>query len=244
MSKLTNTLLVALAAFCFSGTAISKEYTKQEIETIIHDYLLENPEVLIEVGEKLRKQQIEDAKNADSRYLKTYKSDIYSSPNDANVGPKDAKNVIVEFSDYNCGYCKKSKQLFFKVLQKHAKKNDIRYVFKEYPILGPGSEAAARVSLAVYKTYPDQFLDYHMAVINSNKRVGSIDDLKATVTKLNMDWSKVKALAESDEINDILEQNTNLGMAMEVTGTPCYIINGKFIRGAPQSESYIESLLK
>ncbi len=244
MSKLTTTLLAALTAITISYPAVSKEYTKAEIETIVHDYLLEHPEVLIEVGEKLRKQQIEEAQNADKQYVKTYENEIFHSPNDASIGPKDAANVIVEFSDYNCGYCKRSKQLFFNVIKKHADKKDLRYVFKEYPILGPGSEAAARVSLAVKKAYPDQFLEFHMGVINLDHKVSSINDIKPVTDKLGMDWKKIKDISQSEEVSSTIEQNTNLGMAMDVTGTPCYIINGKFLRGAPQTESYIESLLK
>lgn len=244
MSKLSALLLASLAGICFSTAAVSKEYTKHEIETIVHDYLIEHPEVLMEAAEKLHKKQLEQAKNAEKTYLETYKEEIFNSPHDGSVGPKDARNVIVEFSDYNCGYCKRVKKLFFNVINKHKDKNDLRFVFKEFPILGPGSEAAAKTSLAVAKTYPDSFLDFHMAIINQQSKLASFDDIKPIAEKLGFDWEKLLVLAQSKEIASVIEQNINLGMAMEITGTPCYIINGKFLRGAPQSESYIESLLK
>ncbi len=244
MSVLTNLFKAAtVTAVAFSLSASAKDYTKEELEQIIHSYIVEHPEVLVEASANLQKRKAEISAKNESMYLKTFEKEIFHSEADAAVGPKNAKNVIVEFSDYNCGYCKHSKKLFFKVLENHKDKGDIRYIFKEYPILGAGSEVSARASLAVYKLYPQKFLDYHMAVINSSSRISSDEDLKPFVEKLGMDWGAVSKLMSDKSISDTIEKNMNLGMAMEVTGTPCYIINGKFVRGAPQTVEYIESQL-
>lgn len=235
-------MLPAAVAAMLASASASADYSRQEIEKIVHDYLVEHPEVLIEAGKNLQKKQAELAVEQEQQYLKDYQQELFNSPYDAQVGPKTAKNVIVEFSDYNCGYCKRSKKLFFEVLKAHEAKGDVRYIFKEYPILGAGSEIAARASLAVYSLYPDKFLDYHMAVISGSK-VSSDADLKPHAEKLGMDWKAIKEKMASSQVSDVISKNQNLGMAMEVTGTPCYIINGKFVRGAPQTVDYIESQL-
>ncbi len=242
MHKIFRAALVA-ASLCAASMTQAKDYTQQEIEKIVHDYIVSHPEVLLEAGDELQKRKAQIGAEKEKMYVKTFEQELFHSPADASVGPQNAKNVIVEFSDYNCGYCKRSKQLFFKVLESHKAKGDIRYIFKEYPILGPGSEIAARYSLAVYALYPDRFLDYHMAVINSSSRVGSAKDLETHIAKLGLDLEKIKAYASSKDVTEVIEKNQNLGAAMEVTGTPCYIINGKFVRGAPQTVEYIESQL-
>lgn len=245
--KRLSSLLVA-TALCLSmnigyAETANTNFTKAEIEQIVHDYLLENPQLLMEMNVKLQQKMAENAASMDQEYLKKYHDYLFNNENDAAIGPKDAKNVIIEFSDYNCGYCKRSKQLFFKVLKEHEKANDIRYIFKEYPILGDGSIVAAKASLAVYRLYPEKFLQYHMEVING-KRVSSEDDIKVAVDKLKLDWAKISELMNSEEIKKIIQDNLAKGGAMNVTGTPCYIINGEFTRGAPTTIEYIKDKLK
>lgn len=245
--KLFKTVLLASALALSANvstaeTAATASLSKADIEKIVHDYLIENPEILMEMNVKLQKKMAEEAVSMDKAYINEYRDYLFNNPADASIGPKDAKNVIIEFSDYNCGYCKRSKQLFFKILSEHAQANDIRYIFKEYPILGEGSTIAAKASLAVYQLYPKQFLDYHMAVING-KRIESIDDIKAATDSLKMDWNKIKAVMESKEIWETIKLNLKEGKAMNVTGTPCYIINDEFIRGAPTSTDFIKDKL-
>lgn len=240
--------LVAVSAFVVTaGTVVAAEtpktYTKSEIEAIVYDYLMDNPQILMEMNMRLQKKMSEDAAAADREYTKKYREFLYNNPADATIGPKNAKNVIIEFSDYNCGYCKRSKQLFFQVLEQHAKANDVRYIFKEYPILGEGSTIAAKGSLAVYKLYPDQFLQYHMAAI-SGKRIESENDIKTVTDKFKMDWNKIKEVMNSEEVEKIIDNNSTMGARMKINGTPCYIINDEFVRGAPSDIQYINNLLK
>ena len=246
--KLFKTVLLASALALSANvstaeTAATASLSKADIEKIVHDYLIENPEILMEMNVKLQKKMAEEAVSMDKAYINEYRDYLFNNPADASIGPKDAKNVIIEFSDYNCGYCKRSKQLFFKLLKEHEKANDIRYIFKEYPILGDGSTIAARASLAVYKLYPEQFLTYHMEIIDG-KRVESEDDIKKAVVKLNLKWDKIKELMDSKEIREIIKLNQSKGQAMNVSGTPCYIINDEFARGAPTSLDYIKDKLK
>jgi protein-disulfide isomerase len=239
---LASALTLSANVCSAENAAAAATLTKGEIEKIVHDYLLENPQILMEMNVRLQQLMADNEISMDKEYIKAHYDYLFNNPNDATIGPKDAKNVIIEFSDYNCGYCKRSKQLFFKILSEHAQANDIRYIFKEYPILGEGSTIAAKASLAVYQLYPKQFLDYHMAVING-KRIESIDDIKAATDSLKMDWNKIKAVMESKEIWETIKLNLKEGKAMNVTGTPCYIINDEFIRGAPTSTDFIKDKL-
>lgn len=240
---LASALTLSANVCSAENAAAAATLTKGEIEKIVHDYLLENPQILMEMNVRLQQLMADNEISMDKEYIKAHYDYLFNNPNDATIGPKDAKNVIIEFSDYNCGYCKRSKQLFFKLLKEHEKANDIRYIFKEYPILGDGSTIAARASLAVYKLYPEQFLTYHMEIIDG-KRVESEDDIKKAVVKLNLKWDKIKELMDSKEIREIIKLNQSKGQAMNVSGTPCYIINDEFVRGAPTSLDYIKDKLK
>ncbi len=228
MLKLIRMLVVAMAAF-FVLPAQAAQFTpeqKQELGDIIRQYLMENPEVVRDAMQELeRKQQLaEEAARSDS--LKAMSSEIFRSKDDLVGGNANGKVTLVEFFDYNCGYCKKA---FPDVMKMIDADKDLKLVMKEFPILGPGSVYAARAALASRKQ--GKYWEYHMAMMAHE---GRIDEQVADqiAEAQGLDVKKLKADMEADEVNQIIARNMQLADSLKIQGTPAFIIDETIIPGA------------
>lgn len=257
MKRLSKTVLAAAAGIMLAtlvpsasaadatGAGILRPsgFSKEEIETIVHDYLLDHPEVILEVTQKLKADQGEYQARADKKLIESQYDAIFSDNRDGTSGaPADkAKTVIVEFFDYDCGYCKKTKQLILKYLQKHP--SDVHYIYKEFPILSDESVYAARIAMAIQRLYPNKYVIYHNELMTRADKIQNTKEVDDLVTKLGMDLSKIKTEADGDYVTKKIMDNERLAHNMGLTGTPAYIINGRVIRGAPTSMYQLEKLI-
>jgi len=133
----------------------------------------------------------------------------------------------VEFFDYNCGYCRHSLADVLKLLDKD---KDVRLVFKEFPILGPGSVSAAKASIAARRQ--NKYWDFHLALMRER---GTVDEAKvfAVAKTVGLDIPKLKADMESADVAKIIAQNQALAEALSIQGTPAFVIDQTLIPGAP-----------
>ncbi|MAU41915.1 MAG: hypothetical protein CMF31_09875 [Kordiimonas sp.] len=210
--------------FCVSGVQAGNfsEAEKAELKLLIREYLLEHPEVLPEAFEELRKREVRAA-------LALYEQALYKDGHSYIGGAPDGRITIVEFFDYQCGYCKKVTPTVQRLMKENT---DLRVVFKELPILGPGSEVAARAVLAAKEQ--NRYEDFHFALLASSgplneKKIMSIAD------KLGLDSDRLKEDMTSHVISNVIQQNRSLARALGITGTPAFIIGDEIIPGA---ESY------
>ncbi len=123
----------------------------REIETIVRDYLVANPEVLLESMQALEAKRNAEAKAGQSETIAGLRERLDASPAGTVAGNPQGDVTLVEFFDYNCGYCKRAASDLQVLLESDPK---LKVVYKEIPVLGPASEAAARVSLAFRQTKP------------------------------------------------------------------------------------------
>lgn len=258
MNRLSKTVLSAAAGIMLAslapsvsaeeatGTGILRPagFSKEEIETIVHDYLLEHPEIILEVTQKLKADQGEYQARADRKLIESQYDAIFNDQRDGTSGaPADkAKTVIVEFFDYDCGYCKKTKLLILQYLKKHP--SDVHYIYKEFPILSDESVYAARIAMAIQHLYPNKYVIYHNDLMTRADKIKNTKEVDDLVTKLGMDLAKVKAEADSDYVEKKIADNERLARNMGLSGTPAYIINGRVIRGAPTSMYQLEKLIR
>ena len=235
---LTLTAGMALAGFGVPAAAAQfSDSQKAEIESIVYNYLLNNPDVMIEVGEKLkaRQEQIQEAQRDKAVQA------IIANPNIPQSGAEKPKHTIIEFFDHNCGYCKQAKPHTMKLLEK---RNDVRYFYLEFPILTEVSYTAARTGVAIYAMNPELYVKYNNDLMTRKSRLQNEVEIQAAVEQLGLKWSEVQALAKSPAVNDVLSQIRSLADQMQVTGTPSFIIDGKPMHGAPRSVDTIESFFK
>ena len=162
---LTLTAGMALAGFGVPAAAAQfSDSQKAEIESIVYNYLLNNPDVMIEVGEKLkaRQEQIQEAQRDKAVQA------IIANPNIPQSGAEKPKHTIIEFFDYNCGYCKQAKPHTMKLLEK---RNDVRYFYLEFPILTEVSYTAARTGVAIYAMNPELYVKYNNDLMTRKSRL-------------------------------------------------------------------------
>lgn len=211
---------------------------KKALGEIIKDFLVKNPEIMLDVqnalDEKMQKDQ--DAK------LKSFMAEngksIFRSPGSSVAGDPNGDITIVEFFDYNCGYCKRGLPEVQKLIQDDKK---VRFVFKELPILSKGSEEAARIALAVKRQ--GKYWEFHQAMMSNKGQANEASSLKAA-EGLGLDMAKLKADMKGAEVTDELEQMKALAKKMGISGTPHFLVGDKSIPGAPEDlHSQLESLV-
>ncbi|MCH9765591.1 MAG: DsbA family protein [Alphaproteobacteria bacterium] len=211
-----------------SGVGRFSASDRSDIEKIVKDYLLNNPDILLEVQTalevKMEKEQAEKTKAAIAKNAK----EIYRNPNAPLGGNPDGDITVVEFFDYNCGYCKRGFSDIAKLIKADP---NVRVVFKEYPILSADSEKAARVALAARQQ--GKYWDVHQKLITSRGRVTEDSALKAA-EEAGADMTKLKEDLKSDAVNNEIERVKTLAKDMGINGTPHFLVGDKSIGGAPQ----------
>jgi protein-disulfide isomerase len=202
---------------------------KAAIEKIIKEYLIANPEVLLEANNvleaKMEKQQAEKMKTA----LADNAKEIFRRTDSPLAGNKDGDITVTEFFDYNCGYCKKSYGDIAKLV---ASDNKVRVVFKELPILSKGSEEASRVAIAA--RLQGKYWEVHGALLESKSQANEASALKIA-EKLGLDTAKLKKDMNGPEVNAELTAAKDLAAKLGINGTPHFLVGDKSIAGAPES---------
>ena len=228
MLNLIRLVFVAMLVLCALPVAAAEFSDKQKAELgdIIRQYLMENPEVVRDAMQELdrRQQAAEEAARTDS--LKSMSSEIFHNKDDLVGGNSNGKVTMVEFFDYNCGYCKRA---FPEVMKMIDTDRDLKLVMKEFPILGPGSVYAARAAIASRKQ--GKYWEYHLAMMAHEGRIDeAVADQIAEATGL--DVKKLKADMQSDEVTGIISRNMQLAESLKIQGTPAFIIDQTIIPGA------------
>lgn len=209
--------------------AMASEFTdaqKDELGPIIRDYLIKNPEVLREAMQELERRQTQAEDKARKEALVAKATAVFREEGDLVGGNPDGKVTVVEFFDYNCGYCRKA---FPDVIKMIESDKDLRLVMKEFPILGPGSTYAARAALASRKQ--GKYWAYHVALMDHD---GKIDEPAAheIAISVGLDVERLKEDMKSAEIDSVIQRNMSLAEALNIQGTPAFIIDETIIPGA------------
>lgn len=201
---------------------------RTEVESIVRDYLLKNPEILLEVQQALETKQKEEQRVAYQDVIKNQKSDIFNSAFDGVVGNPRGKITIVEFYDYNCGFCKRAME----DMQALTKADpDLRFVLKEFPILSPDSHKASVVSMAFHKLMPKKYGAFHTALLGGEGRATEARAIKIALS-LGADEAKLRQHMQDPDIPAALEKTYELANKLAITGTPSYVVGDEVVFGA------------
>lgn len=213
--------------FGFGQSASAQSFSdaqKEEMGTIIKDYLMDNPEVIMEAVEAFRRNQ--EAEMQQAAAVKIGEHDDFLTGADAPMaGNKNADVTVVEFFDYNCGYCKRALGDIQKILQED---QNVRFVFREMPILGPSSVEAARWALAAHKQ--GKYFEYHAALM-SHSGAKNESTLEKLAKDAGLDVAQMKKDAASEEVNALIEKGLSVSREIGVQGTPAFVVNGELVRG-------------
>jgi protein-disulfide isomerase len=208
--------------------ATSGKLDRTEVEGIVRDYLLKNPEILLEVQDALEAKQKEEQKLASQGVIQSQKDEIFNSAYDGIVGNPNGKVTIVEFYDYNCGFCKRA----IEDMQALTKDDsDLRFVLKEFPILGPDSQKASIVSMAFHKMMPEKYGEFHTALLGGEGRATEERAIKIAMS-LGADEAKLREHMNDPDIPDAISKTYDLANKLTITGTPSYVVGNEVIFGA------------
>jgi protein-disulfide isomerase len=211
---------------------------RAEVEGIIRDYLLKNPEVLLEVQEALEVKQKEEQRLASLGVIEDNKDEIFNSTFDGVVGNPKGKVTIVEFYDYNCGFCKRAMEDMRTLT---AADPELRFVLKEFPILSPDSQKASVVSMAFHLMMPEKYGEFHNTLLGGQGRATEATALKVALS-LGADEAELRAKMQDPSIIEALSKTYDLANKLAITGTPSYVIGNEVVFGALGPEVLAEKI--
>lgn len=206
------------------------EPQKEIIENIVRDYLLKNPSIIREAMQALQIREAKEKQERTADNIKALEKEIFSSPDTPTAGNSKGDVSIAVFFDYNCGYCKKSLPALKELL---AKDPSIRIVYKELPILSPQSQFAARAALAAHRQ--GKYIEFHEALIETVEI--SEEVIKSISDRLGLDYLTLQKDMNDPKINESINNNHLLANALEINGTPAYIVGEQIIPGAVDSDA-------
>ena len=222
-------LAVSLSAPSFVNSAFALDPADTPaIEKIVREYLLKNPEIFLEIQQALEVKQQQQAKEKATKTLAENSETIFNSVNQASIGNKQGDVKVVEFFDYNCSFCQRAMGDMNTLL---GEDKNLHFIMKELPILSEGSVEAHRISTAVYRLFPDQYEQFHNALLGSpgqkdaNRALRVAQEMKLDIDAINNESQKSNVLGAFREVNQLA---TSLG----INGTPSYVIGDEVIFGA------------
>ncbi len=211
-------------------TSADSTIDKNEIEKIIKNFIINNPELIKDVLTNLSEKENLQEKLAGMKLLKDDKNDPF-------FGNPNGKKIIYEFSDYNCGYCKK---IFFDLLSISNEDKDVKVVVKEFPILAESSIISAKAGIAAH--LQKRFNVFHENLMTHRGRLDS-EIISKIAENSGIDLSLLLLDMEDKKIDQIIMKNRKTAKILGIRGTPAIIIGDKIIPGAI-SKSEIKSLIK
>src|SRR5262249_2136582 len=213
MYRLLRFTALALACLAFAAAAPARaqgfsDAQRSQIEGIIKDYLMKHPEVLQEVMNELEKRQQAADAEKNKTAVKENATMLFGSPRQVTLGNPQGDVTLVEFFDYNCGYCKRALSDLMNLLKDDPK---LRVVLKEFPVLGPGSVEAARVAVAVrmQDRSGKKYLEFHQKLLGGRGQADRARAL-AAAKDIGLDMARLEKDMASDEARSTIEESMQL----------------------------------
>ncbi len=207
---------------------------RERVETIVRDYLLKNPELIVEVMRRLEEKQQAQREQVFRTNLDLVRSELFGNPDAPSMGNADGKTVIVEFSDYNCPYCKRMAPTVKQAIENDP---DLKVVMIEFPILGPNSQYAAAAALAA--KLQGKYLEVHFELF-SQKGSLTPPSVDRVLKRMGVDIAKLKEDMQRPEIKKALERNLELGQLLGINGTPAFIGGDQLRPGAISATEFVK----
>ena len=228
--------LLATQSFALDLSKMN-ETERSLLQDEIRLYLLENPEIIMEAVEVLRKKEQQAAIQSDFELVIKHEKAIFEDGFSFIGGNPNGDITLVEFVDYRCGYCKKAHNEVEKLLS--ADKN-IRFVIKEFPILGEDSVELSKFALAVKIIHGDEVYKLVHDILIKMKASSSKKAFDQIISNLNLNENLVKNAMESTEVSGMIAYTRALAEKLKISGTPTFVMNDELIRGYVPFDALID----
>lgn len=230
------TLLLALPSVSYAQDLSAGQ--KTEIEALVKQAILDNPELILKSVEDFQLKQQKEAQKEQAKGTQKFLDEIGDSKAAFTVGNPKGDVTVVEFFDYNCGYCKKA----FEDIQALLKDDkNIKIILFDMPVLGPASEEASKWSIAAAKQ--GKYFDFHREIITHQ---GQKDEaaLEKLAKKVGLDVKQLKKDAADPETQKAIDQNIEQAQSMGFSGTPGFIVGTEMVRGYIGTKAMKEMVAK
>ena len=197
----------------------------------IREYLIANPEVLVEAMQELERKQDSQQNTAAQKAIQENRAQLVSDPDSPIAGNPNGDVTIVEFSDYQCPYCKRAHPAVKSVIANDGK---VKLVFKDLPILGEASRIAALAALASRAQH--KHLAFHDALMEFNGKLDR-DKIMQIASSVGIDVAQLQKDMEDPKLKEIIDHNMALASALGVRGTPAFVIGDQFVPGAVDADT-------
>ena len=214
--------------------------TKGEVQAIVKEYLVEEPQIIIDALEAYRDQQEKEVLQKSEKAIKENREALLKNSAVPAIGPENADVTIVEFFDYRCGYCKRMLPVISELLNED---KNVRVVFHELPILSEDSKLAAKASLAVFEIKPEKYFDYH-SVLMQTKGSYTRESLTKLAIEHGVDKAKFTAALASKKLDTTLEASAKVARDIGISGTPAFIVGNELVPGAISLQQLKERVAK
>ena len=216
-----NRLILVLVTF-FGFNVFS-----ENVDEKIKKFILDNPEIILQSLENFEKKKIAEKKRLNNQIIADNKKLIFNSKNGMYSGNLESKNVIIEFFDYNCSYCKKAHKDILKIEENQ---KNVKVIYKNFPILSESSKKLAEIALLIAKESNEKFNKFHNLIMNTRGLVNK-DQLKDILVGLGIDQDKLESNLNSEYIKNQLLKDRELAEKLALRGTPAFIVNDKLFFG-------------
>ena len=232
---LAHFVVAACALFAVTASAQVSAFNQPQedrIKELVREYILENPEIIAEAITLLQANQESVKLERQQQNLAQLKPELINPPENTVIGNPDGSVTVVEFFDYNCGYCK---SMFETVLDSMQDNEDIRLVLIEFPILGPNSVIASKAALASREQ--DLYGPFHQAMMSHR---GSLNEttIMTLARGVGLDVSQLQKDMKDPSLDEIIDKNRAIAQQLEISGTPAFIVGSALIPGAVSAEQF------
>ncbi len=227
MSAVTALVCATGPAAAFDISQMSPD-EREAFRTEIRNYLLDNPEVIMEAVQALEERQQQAQANADKDFIAANASAIFEDDVSWVGGNPDGDVTVVEFMDYRCGFCRRAAPEVEKLL---ASDGNVRLVVKEFPILGEQSVIMSRFAIATLQIAGDDAYKSVHDVMLAAEGDMSETRLRRIASDLGLDADAILAQMPSSEVTQVIAQNRALAQNLNIQGTPSFIVGDEILRG-------------
>lgn len=210
------------------GLTDMSDAEREAFRAEVRAYLIENPEVLMEALDVLQQRQDAAAAAAEQVAMDANRDFIFNDPNSWVGGNPNGDITVVEFMDYRCGYCRKA---YEEVASLIAADGNIRFVVKEFPILGEESVASARFAIAVRMLHGDEAYEAAHDALITLRGSPDADTLGRLAEDLGLDAAPILQKMASDEVTSVISANHAVAQQLNITGTPTFFVGDTILRG-------------
>jgi len=222
-------LAVLTAAAPLPALAQGSSFTpaqRAEIVAIIRDAMKQDPSILRDALATLQEEENSQQNQAQTGVLRSFAQELNRKPGDPVAGNPNGTVTLVEFSDVRCPYCRRMLPVLAQVLHDN---KDLRIVYKDMPVLGPGSMVGARAELAAQNQGAYEKL--HQLLMTGTSTITE-DVVKTDALKLGLDWPRLQADMKSQDVQDRIDANLAMARRLDLQGTPAYVIGDTLLPGA------------